>query len=213
MATGSFDYDRRFLSQILELDQQGAWSTVEEALASGLEPIDVYTDIVVSALRQLGDRWEAGNITVGQEHTVTIICQRVVGRLGYLVARSWPSKGTVVLGCAASEHHSLAASIAADILRAGGYEVVECGPELPPESLAKVCATTDRLVATGLSATVPGHEEEISESIDAVRSRVSVPTIVGGGGIESLAAAKRLGADLWAPTAMEGVARLNEYLR
>lgn len=205
-------WNDRFFNRLLALDQQGARSVIEAALVSGLGPMDAYTSITIPALRELGDRWEAGQVTVAEEHVATSICQRIVGRLGPLVTRPGISKGTIVLGCPATELHGLTTAIAADTFRAAGYDVINCGPNLPPDSFAALSLTTPRLVATGVSATTTGNEAAIAETTAVLRASVDVPIILGGRGVDSLALAQDLGADLWATTAPAGVTRLNEIL-
>jgi excisionase family DNA binding protein len=210
-ATGAPWHDR-FLNRLSASDEQGAWLVVEAALASGLDPIDAYTAVVIPALRQVGDLWEAGQVTVAQEHAATGVCQRIVGRLGSKSARRGVSRGTIVLGCPANEPHGLAAAIAADSFRFAGYDVIDCGPNVPPDSFVGLSSTTPRLVATGISATTTGGEVAIAKTIDALRAGLDVPIILGGRAVDSLAMAQDLGADLWAATAAEGVTRLHELL-
>lgn len=206
-------WDDRLFNRLIAHDQQGAWSVIEAALASGLDPMDAYTTAIIPALGELGRRWESGQVTVAEEHAATRICQRIVGRLGPMAIRRGISKGTVVLGCPANELHGLAAAIAADTLRAGGYDVIDCGPDVPPDSFVGLSSTTHRLRAIGVSATSAGNEAAIAEMVAALRAGLDAPVIVGGRGIDSLAVAQELGADLWARTAAEGVARLDEALR
>src|SRR5690242_18393957 len=40
-------------------DEGGAWRVIDDALASGMDPADVYLDLLVPALRRLGDGWAA----------------------------------------------------------------------------------------------------------------------------------------------------------
>ena len=72
---GDADWGKRFLNRLIAKDEPGAWSVVEAALASGLSPTGIYTDMVTPALEEVGVLWIAGDITVhniNKEKTVNI---------------------------------------------------------------------------------------------------------------------------------------------
>ena len=49
-------WDERLLHRMLAPDDAGAWKVIEAALASGMEPRDVYLDVIAPALRAVGER-------------------------------------------------------------------------------------------------------------------------------------------------------------
>ena len=191
---GSAPWDERFTHRILAADDAGAWAVVEAALASGMEPAQVYTEIVVPALRRIGEGWVAGEVSIAEEHAATQIAYRVVARLGPRVARRGVRRGTVVLGSTATELHSLPLSIAADLIRSKSFDVVDLGANLPSESFAERVATTDGVVAVGIGVTSPGQDEEIARTIAAIRSVSDAPILLGGRGAVGIAA-EAVGAD------------------
>ena len=115
-------------------DEAGAWSVVEAALASGVDPADVYLDLLVPALEVVGEGWAAGELTVADEHRATAIALRLVGRLGPRFARRGRKRGTVVVGAPAGEQHGIPSAILADLLRGVGFEVLDMGANTPAAS-------------------------------------------------------------------------------
>ena len=108
----------RLAERMVRGDEAGAWAIVEGAMASGMTPVAVYEELLVPALRSVGDRWEAGVISVADEHRASVVATRVIGRLGPRFARRGRSRGSVVLGAPAGESHALPVAIVADLLRA-----------------------------------------------------------------------------------------------
>lgn len=205
------DWASRTYNRMTTFDEQGAWLTIEAALASGLDPAEAYTTILVPALEHLGEEWQAGRISIAEEHAATSVCQRLVGRLGFRTARRGVSKGTVVFGCPENEQHKLATTIASDIFRTHGYDVVNCGTGLPPDSFASLAASTARLVGVGISSTAVNNEAAIANMIATTRHHLPGATILlGGRAVDSLASAAELGADFSVASAQEGVAKLAE---
>jgi excisionase family DNA binding protein len=179
-------------------DEAGAWSVIEAALGSGMDPAEVHLELLAPALRDIGDRWADGDLSVADEHRASTVAARLVGRLGPLFARRGRKRGTVVLGSVAGEAHALPSAMLADILRGARFEVVDLGANTPADSFAAAIRGVDRLVAVLLAATGPGHERAVAAAVRAVRAACpGAPILVGGAAIEDGEAATRLGADGW----------------
>ncbi len=80
----------RLEARLIGGDEAGAWLVVESALASGASPSEIYLLLLVPTLAAIGDRWEAGDLTVADEHRATVVAQRLVGRLGPRTGAPWP---------------------------------------------------------------------------------------------------------------------------
>jgi excisionase family DNA binding protein len=179
-------------------DEAGAWNTVEAALASSLEPADVYHDLLVPALEDIGTGWAEGRLSVAEEHGATVVAHRIIGRLGPRFARRGRKRGAVVLGAAPGDEHALACAIVADLLRAERFEPVDLGANVPAASFLDAARHANRLVAVMIGATVPGRDRAIRASVRALRDGgIDVPILVGGAAITDAVHARRIGADAW----------------
>lgn len=202
---GDAEWDVRLRARMLDADMSGAWSVIEAAMASGVAPAGAYNDLLVPALRSVGDMWESGDIGVADEHAATQIGARIVARLSPRMARRGRRRGTVVIGSTQTEMHGLALSIAADLFRDAQFEVVDLGVNLPPESLADAIASREDVTVVALSVTTPGQGAEIARSVAAIRKVSDVKVVIGGAGTseqEALGA----GADSFARTVEDAVA-------
>lgn len=206
---GEAPWDERLLGRMLEGDVSGAWALTEAALASGITPTEAHEQLLVPALRKVGDMWEAGEIGVADEHAASQVAMRVVARLAPRMARRGARRGTVVLGATQTEQHSLASSIAADLFRGAQFNVVDLGVNLPPESLAASIDGRDDVLAVALSVTMTGQEAEIARSVAAVRAVSEATLIIGGAGTDE-AGARAAGADAFARTAQDAIAILED---
>lgn len=112
------------------VDQTLALHSLDEAFASVLAPV----------LVEIGDRWEHGELTVGQEHLATGVVRAAVQRLLTDVRPS--VRGLAVLACAPGEQHDVGLLMLGVLLRADGWEIAYLGPDTPVEEAASACART-----------------------------------------------------------------------
>jgi len=196
----STPWDERLGQRLLAADQTGAWKVVEAAQASGMELPAVYRELIIPAMREVGNRWFAGSVSIAQEHAATQIMVRLISRLSAQIARRGVSKGVVVIGSTATELHALPLMIAADLIRLEGFEVLDLGANLPPDSFAEAAAMQQRLVAVGISVTGPDQAAAIRETIAELRKKVDVPVYIGGSAIDGPEHARLLGADFGGPS-------------
>jgi DNA-binding transcriptional MerR regulator len=156
------------LSRALEsFDEVEAQAALDRALA-GLSIEAVLQNIVIPHLHELGERWERGEISIGQEHFATNV---VRGRLAGL-ARGW-GRGVgprALLACVQGEQHDLPLLIFGIALRAHGWRISFLGANTPLESLVH---TVDVLApsAVVLTGTVPGVFDGLIDGLRDVAER------------------------------------------
>jgi excisionase family DNA binding protein len=199
--------------RMLAGDNSGTWWLVKSQLDGGLDPAGVLNELIVPALRSIGERWASGDISVADEHRATAVAQRLIGHLGLQFGRRGKSRGAVALAAPSGDLHMLPIAIVADLLRWHAFEVLELGANTPADALADAVAHQDRLLAVGIVSTTPGLEAEVAASVRSVRAAVpDIPIFLGGPGIHSEAQALELGGDVWtglgAEAAVETVERI-----
>jgi excisionase family DNA binding protein len=206
--------DRHALERrMLAGDSSGAWWLLESHLGGGLDPSGVLTEMVVPALRSIGERWASGEVSVAEEHRATSVAQRVIGHLGLQFGRRGKDRGTVALAAPSGDLHLLPVAIVADLLRWRGFDVVELGGNAPAEAMGEAVADERRLLAVGIVSTVSGLDEEVARCASSVReSAPAIPIFIGGGAVSSEAHARAMGADMWtgseSDAAVEAVERI-----
>lgn len=199
-------WHERLEDRLMAGDAGGAWSVVEAALASGMDVRDIYVKVLTPALRSIGTRWHEGTLDIATEHRASNIAHRIIGRLGHRMVRRGRTRGTIVIGTPPGELHFLPVAMLGDLLRSGGWEVMDLGCDLPAESFVKAASGADRLVALGVSVTSPTHLAAAEETVSQLRAAFpETPILVGGAAVDSEDHARKLGADHWA---VDGVAAL-----
>jgi methanogenic corrinoid protein MtbC1 len=179
-------------------DVEGSWDVVEAAMASGMEPADVYVDVLTPAMHAIGESWRNGELGVEGEHLASSVAASIVGRMGPRFRRRGRDRGTVLVAMPAGDRHGLGATMLSDILRGAGFSVLNLGPDTPTASLAAAIEAADRLVGVIVSVADSARLPAARESIAAARSHSSaVPIIAGGPAIPDEASARSLGADGW----------------
>src|SRR4051812_15057158 len=171
------------------LDEAAAEAALDRLLAAfALDT--VLRDVVLPFLRDLGDRWARGTVTVGQEHFATAV---IAGRL-HALARGWDAGvgPRAVLACPSDERHDLGLLCFALALRGRGWRVCYLGADTPTGAIEDVAAELDaEVVVLGAARAEPlvGVAQALAALAGARR------VCVGGRG-SSAALAARLGAEL-----------------
>lgn len=202
---------QRLEQRLLAGDTAGAWSVLEAAMAAGWGIEECYLEVIAPAMRSIGERWARGEIDIAVEHLATSITGRLIGRLGARTFRRGRSRGTVVLGAAAGERHSLPVAVLADLIRLAGWDIVDLGADVPAASFAHAARVAgDELVAVGVSCTTPESLGPTAESLAALRAAApDALLLVGGLAIEGEHHARSLGADGFAADARGFIELLN----
>jgi len=138
----------------------------------GLAKRATFLDRVIGdAMREIGDRWERGEIDVAAEHRASGIVLRIVGRLGPRFVRRGRSRGTVVLGAPPGERHGLPVALLADLLRGSGWEIHDLGADVPAADFARIASlnmTSGRALRT--SSTLCGANASIAARVESITS-------------------------------------------
>jgi methanogenic corrinoid protein MtbC1 len=145
---------------------------------------------VLPLLRELGEGWEKGEVSIAQEHFASHL---VRGRLLGL-ARGW-DRGTgprAVLACPPEERHDLGLLIFGLALREHGWRITFLGGDTPVATLAE---TVDGLSpdAVVLAATEPARFDAVAKQLRALSGRATI--WLAGSGADA-ASAKRAAARL-----------------
>jgi excisionase family DNA binding protein len=188
----------RLAARMVASDERGAWTLIERALISGHEPADVHLDVLIPALRWIGEQWRRGGLDINDEHCATTVAQRLIARLGPRFTQPGRTAGTIVLGCVAGEHHAMASALLADLLRSRRFTVVDLGGDTPPASFVAATRAANRPRAVLVGAIGDGRDAAVRATFAGLRDAdLGVPLLAGGAGIAGPEAARALGADGW----------------
>jgi len=195
-----------FLELIGRADEIEAVTLTRNLMAKGVPGETLLTDLVVPAMRAVGDRWATGEWTVAREHSASHVTGRVVRVISEALPR--PRSGPrVAVCCAYGDWHGLSATIVAAVLRARDVDAQVLPPGTGTGELARVLPDSGA-VAVALSCTVSTALVGARAMVEAAR-RIGVPVLVGGPGFGPEGRwAGIVGANGWAPDAVAAAAVL-----
>jgi MerR family transcriptional regulator, light-induced transcriptional regulator len=144
---------RAGLRRTLEaFDEPGSQAVFDSLLA--VATVDtLLSEVVLPYLREVGERWERGEVSIAQEHFASSLLR---GRLLGL-ARGWGRGGgpRALLACPPGEQHDLGLIAFGLALRERGWRIDYLGTDTPIESIAEAAATIEPelLVVSAVAAT------------------------------------------------------------
>jgi DNA-binding transcriptional MerR regulator len=126
---------RSQLARAVETFDEPLAQAVLDELFSAATIEAVLSEVVMPFLREVGDRWQRGELSVGQEHFASNVLR---GRLLGL-ARGWGggSGPLALLACPSGEHHDLGLIAFGLGLRARGWRIAFLGSDTPMESIVR----------------------------------------------------------------------------
>jgi len=171
-------YASQLYRALIKHDENRAGDLLREVHAL-FDLMTVCMDVLVPALREIGEAWYRGEIRVTTEHFASAYLR---GKLLSLL-QAYPSRRNaplILIGCAPMEQHELGSLMLAVLLRSEGLRVEYLGPDIPVEDLADY-AIYEQPAMVILSATSDYSAREMRQMQNLLQKTRPVP-IFGYGG-------------------------------
>jgi methanogenic corrinoid protein MtbC1 len=180
---------------------------VDDALAAGVDPVALLTEVVGAAQRTVGEKWQRGEWSVAAEHAATAVATAATEAIARHVRQRPVTRGRVVVACAEREWHALPAMMIDCALRSDGWDTTLLGASTPALRLSQYLQDLgpDALaVSCSMLGSLPTTRRFVEASTAA-----GVPILVGGPafGPDDLRA-RGLGATAWAADAAGAIAAM-----
>ena len=173
---------RELRSSLASFDEVGAHAAVDRLLAS-LSLESFLREVVLPVLRELGDGWERGEVTVAQEHFASNLLR---GRL-FALGRGW-GRGSgrhALLAAPPGDQHDLGLVVLALALRDRGWRVTFLGADTPIETIVDTARRVAPEVVV-LATLIPSENSSRVEIRELARDRRVV--LAGAGITDGIAA-------------------------
>jgi 5-methyltetrahydrofolate--homocysteine methyltransferase len=189
-------------------DAKTAHAITQQALAEGIDPLKLVNEYMVPAMAEVGRRFECSEYFVPE---LLISARAMKAALDLirplLTARGDRPAGRVAIGTVKGDLHDIGKNLVAALLEGGGFEVIDLGVNVPPETfIATVKEKNANIIAMSalLTTTMPSMKSTIEALKQAgVRERVKV--LIGGAPITQKYA-DEIGADGFSENAVGAVA-------
>ena len=172
------DQVSHYIELALRGDLDGLATLVEEVTARA-GPLAHYDLLIRPALAEVGDRWERGLLTVGEEHLITALSEQLATGLS---RRAAPDADHIaIVACTPGNQHRVGLLAVADALALAGWSPLVLGGDTPTQDVARMARDRDAgLVAlsVGLDAELPTLEDQLQRLRTVVRPDAAI--LVGG---------------------------------
>lgn len=173
--------------------------------------VSIFERVIAPTMREVGQRWHAGTMSVAQEHLASeIVGQLLHQMLG--IVQPEDADLVAVLGCFAEDTHTLPLYGVAFRLAQWGYRTVVLGARTPPSAIASTVPAIEPTVI-GLSVTIAPPELEARRLLRAYAEAAGdVPWMVGGRGVRPIGQLVQAEGGFVAPTDVAGLRSLMRRL-
>ena len=119
-------------AKVAVLGEETACSDIVDQVFRAKVPlIDLYQDVLGTAMAQVGNWYKAGEIDAAQEHMASSITERIMARVSHILGPSARMGRTAVLGCAPNSWHVIGLRMISDVLRIRGWKALFLGANVP----------------------------------------------------------------------------------
>lgn len=206
---------RRLLDALLTQDERAAGDVIAECVSRQL-PLDrLYVELIEPCMKRIGDAYEEGRLTIGEEHLATAIVERLMARAASFSVPQYPAERVVVVGCVPENWHTLGPRMVADVLISRGWQCAYLGANVPARTFAEV-ARAKKPAAVLLSCAAEQNVAAAADAVAALRALRLEPAqphfAIGLGGAwirEHPDLAVKLGADFTARDASRLLAEID----
>ncbi len=197
---------------IINGERDGIVQLVEEALASGMTPMQVSNDGLLPGLEEVGRRFDKNIFFLPQVMQSADTMQAGFARLKQeLKGEAFKSLGKILMATVEGDIHDIGKNIVCTLLENHGFEVHDIGKNVSASTIIAK-AKEFSVNAVGLSALMTTTMSEMDNVLKKLRAAgVKTFTMIGGA-VVTQEYADRIGADLYAKDAMEAVAKIKALL-
>lgn len=199
---------------ILNGDAKKAHAATAAALAAGEAPMDIIQGSMVPAMDEVGKLFEAEEYFVPELLLAGRAMKSAMELLKPLLSASGQKMSVrIVIGTVKGDLHDIGKNIIASMLEGSGFEVIDLGADVSPESF--VAAVEERnpqvvCMSALLTVTMPA----MKTTIDALKTaglRTRVKVLIGGAPV-TMQYAKEIGADGYSENASGAVGLVKNLL-
>ncbi len=179
---GYQDWTNRLLDTMIASDRSAAAEIISQALASGIAPMLVISEILDPALVLLGRRWEQETLSLAQGFVAAKIAEDAMLHCIPGQTELYPNKGAVVIGNIEDDFHSLGRRAVSLFLSAAGWEVHDLGNDVPAEQFIDKALEVNASVigASAMMQTTALNIRRLRELIDSRGLQNRLKLAVGG---------------------------------
>ncbi|MBA3449907.1 MAG: dihydropteroate synthase, partial [Chloroflexia bacterium] len=207
--------------QIVHRKKEGIEEQID-LVVKDRDPVDVLNMVLLPAMKEVGDKFGAGELILPFVLQSAEAMKRAVARLEtYLERQEGVAKGTVVLATVYGDVHDIGKNLVNTILSNNGYTVHDLGKQVPVNRIIDKAVEVDA-TAIGLSALLVSTSKQMPLCVQELhRAGYRFPVIIGGAAINRGYAQRTLFVDeetayapgvFYAKDAFEGLSLMDRII-
>jgi 5-methyltetrahydrofolate--homocysteine methyltransferase len=173
----------RIHNAILRRRKDGIEAKIDEVLALR-DPVDVLNNVLLPAMKDVGDKFGAGELILPFVLQSAEVMKKAVGHLEQFLERTeGVSKGKIVLATVFGDVHDIGKNLVNTILSNNGYTVYDLGKQVPMNVILEKAVEVGA-DAIGLSALLVSTSKQMPVCVKEQDARgLAFPIVVGGAAI------------------------------
>jgi len=181
------------------------WTRV--AIEEGVPAVEILNRGLLPGMKNVGERFRSGDIFLPEVLLAGKAMKEAMALLKPAFQREGVSRrGTFAIGTVKDDIHDIGKNLVIIMLEGNGWEVTDLGVDVPTEEFCSVVRdkAPDMLGLSALLTTTVMRLQEVIHALEADGLRKKVKIMVGGA-VVTQAYADKIGADGYAPNAVEAV--------
>ncbi|NLG70769.1 MAG: cobalamin-binding protein [Chloroflexi bacterium] len=203
----------QLIKALSDLEEELVLKLVQERLDGGDDPLAIL-DACREGMAQVGKRYEDGEYYVSDLIMAGEIFKQANAILSEKIqVDTGKKRGTVVMGTVEGDIHDIGKDLVVGLLKAGGYEVIDLGVDVPAAKFVNA-VTEHSASVVGLSGLLTTSFDAMKDTIaalDAAGLRPKVKVMVGGGPVNEQVR-DYVGADAMGADAQAAVTLCNGWI-
>ncbi|QSQ08513.1 Methionine synthase [Koleobacter methoxysyntrophicus] len=199
------DLGKTLYQSIVEGNRNIAVKVSEKLVLSKADPFKIIQGVIGPALNEVGNLYEEGSYFLPQLLLSAEAVQAAMAKLKLrLEGHEGNNRGKVLLATVKGDIHDIGKNIVRVLMENYGFNVVDLGKDVPPESIVER-AGKEHIKVIGLSALMTTTVLNMEKTIELIKQKLPGTSVIVGGAVLTEGYARKIGADYYAPDAMAGV--------
>ncbi len=182
-----------------------------QAAVETLPPLEVIQTQLIPALNRVGTAFETGKTFLPQLLMSAEAASAAFTALRpFLPKQATDGRKKVILATVQGDIHDIGKNIVRVLLESYGFDVIDLGKDVPPQTVLEA-VQTHGCHLVGLSALMTTTVPAMEATVRLLRQACESVNVVVGGAVLNAECAKQIGADFYAPDAMDTVRYAQQY--
>lgn len=176
----STDHFQMAREAVLSLDSARLRRALHRAMLL-LSPADMIDGVLSPLMREVGEMWATGQLSVAHEHAATTVLRVTIAEAVETMENERSGAPHVLVATPAGQRHDLGALLVAATASSSGCRVTFIGADLPAEDIA-IAARASSVDLVALSIVHPADDPGLPGELERLRTELPPDVMIVAGG-------------------------------